>query len=57
VLSKLILDKRTIPVLDVERIQFFEVPPAFATGCSGLYFIFNIEVPVNLVYNGNDWNV
>jgi len=57
VLSKLILDKRTIPVLDVERIQFYEVPPAFATGCSGLYFIFNVEIPVNLVYNGADWNV
>jgi len=57
VLSKLIIDKRTIPVLDVERIQFYEVPPAFATGCSGLYFIFNVEIPVNLVYNGADWNV
>lgn len=57
ILSKLILDKRTIPVLDIERIQFYEVPPAFATGCSGLYFIFNIDNPVNLVYNATDWDV
>lgn len=57
ILSRLILDKRSIPVLDVEKIQFYEVPPAFATGCSGLYFIFNIENPVNLVYDGDEWNV
>ena len=55
ILSKLIQDKRSISVLDVEKIQFFEVAPAFATGCSGIYFIFNIENPVNLVYNGDEW--
>ena len=32
ILSKLILDKRSIPVLNIENIQFYEVPPAFATG-------------------------
>lgn len=57
ILSKLILDKRSIAMLDVENIQFYEVPPAFATGCSGLYFIFNVENPVNLVYDGSEWNV
>jgi len=56
ILSKLILDKKTIPVLDVERIQFYEVPPAFATGCSGLYFIFTVDNAVNLVYNDAEWN-
>lgn len=56
ILSKLILDKRTLPVLDVEKIQFYEVPPAFATGCSGLYFIFNIENPINLVHDATAWN-
>jgi hypothetical protein len=57
ILSKLILDKRSIPVLDVERIQFYEVPPAFATGCSGLYFIFNVDVPINLTYDATEWGV
>ena len=55
VLSKIIQDKLSIPILDMERIQFYEVPPAFAAGCSGLYFIFNVENPVNLVYNAAEW--
>ncbi|MFZ4705460.1 MAG: hypothetical protein ACOYMF_05575 [Bacteroidales bacterium] len=55
-LSRLILDKRSISVIDIERIQFYEVPPAFATGCSGLYFIFNVDNPVNLVYDDTAWN-
>ena len=54
-LSRLIKDKLTIPVLDMERIRFYEVPPAFATGCSGLYFIFSVENPVNLVYDATEW--
>lgn len=54
-LSRLILDKRNIPVLDMERIPFYEVPPGFATGCSGIYFIFNVDVPVNLTYNATEW--
>ncbi len=57
ILSKLILDKRSIPILDVEKIQFYEVPPAFATGCSGLYFIFNVDVPINLAYDATEWGV
>lgn len=55
-LSRLIKDKLSIPVLDMQRIQFYEVPPAFATGCSGLYFIFHVENPVTLVYDAADWN-
>ncbi len=54
-LSRLIRDKLNIPVLDMERIRFYEVPPAFASGCSGLYFIFNVEIPVNLVYDTKAW--
>ncbi len=55
-LSRLIKDKLSIPVLNMERIQFYEVPPAFASGCSGLYFIFNVENPVNLVYDATEWS-
>lgn len=54
-LSKLIKDKLSIPMLDMEQIRFYEVPPAFATGCSGLYFMFWIENPVNLVYDAAAW--
>lgn len=56
ILTKLIKDKLTIPVLSAENIRFFEVPPAFAFGSAGLYFIFTIENPVNLVYNATEWN-
>lgn len=56
ILSKMIRDKMEIPVLNMEQIRFYEVPPAFATGCSGLYFTFNIEDPVNLIYNAADWD-
>ena len=56
ILSKLIKDKLTIPVLDMENIRFFEVPPAFAFGCSGLYFIFNVQNPVSLMYDAAEWD-
>ena len=56
ILTKLIKDKNSIPILDMERIPFYEVPPAFAAGCSGLYFVFYVENPVNLVYNADDWD-
>jgi len=55
--SRLIKDKISIPLLDMERIRFYEVPPAFATGCSGLYFVFTVENPVNLVYDAEAWGV
>lgn len=56
VLTKLIKDKTTIPVLSAENIRFYEVPPAFAFGSAGLYFMFTVENPVNLVYNADQWN-
>ena len=56
ILSKLIKDKLTIPVLNMEQIRFHEVPPAFAFGTSGLYFIFTVENPVNLVYDAAEWD-
>jgi hypothetical protein len=53
--SKLIVDRTNIPMINLESIRFFEVPPAFATGCAGIYFIFFVEIPVNLVYNAAEW--
>lgn len=53
--SKMIADKLTISVLNMERIRFYEVPPAFANGCAGLYFNFTVENTVNLTYNAADW--
>ena len=56
ILSKLIRDKQSIPVLNMENIRFYEVPPAFAFGTSGIYFIFFVENPVNLVYDAAEWD-
>ena len=53
--TKLIKDKSSIPLVNLEQIRFFEVPPAFATGCSGLYFNFTVENPIELIYNAADW--
>lgn len=55
-ISKMIKDKLSIPIIDLENIKFHEVPPAFATGCSGLYFIFSVDNPVNLVFNAEEWD-
>jgi hypothetical protein len=53
--SRIIKDKNIIPVVNTEQIRFNEVPPAFATGCSGLYFHFTVENAVDLKYNAADW--
>lgn len=55
ILSRMLKDKTSIHVLKMDQIQFNEVPPAFATGCSGLYFTFTVENPVNLVYDESVW--
>lgn len=56
ILSRLIKDKLSIPVLSAENIRFYEVPPAFAFGTSGLYFIFTVENPINLVFDAAEWD-
>lgn len=56
-LGRMIKDKLQIPVIDLSQIRFYEVPPAFATGCSGIYFIFNVDDPVELSFNGADWSI
>lgn len=55
-LSKLIKDKLAIQVIDMQSIRFFEVPPAFAFGSAGIYFIFTVENPVNLTYDAESWD-
>lgn len=56
IVTRIIKDKGTIPIINTEQIRFFEVPPAFATGCSGLYFNFSVENAIDLVYNAADWD-
>lgn len=56
ILSKLVKDKLAIQVIDMQSIRFFEVPPAFAFGSAGIYFIFTVENPVNLTYDAESWD-
>lgn len=54
-MSRLIKDKLTIPVVDFDRVSFFEVPPTFGNGSCGIYFTFYVQNPVDLKYDGADW--
>jgi len=37
------------------RIPYYEIGGAFGNGCVGLYFIINVDNPINLVYDADDW--
>lgn len=56
ILSKAIVDKMTIPVIDLDRVAFYEVAPNFANGCVGIYFTFTVQNPVDLRYDATAWN-
>jgi hypothetical protein len=57
--KKLIDDRRflenSMTYLKVERIPYYEVPGYFISGCTGLYFMITIDIPVDLCYNTDDW--
>jgi len=55
ILARMIKDKNLISFIDLSEIPFYEVPPAFATGCSGIYFMFRVNNPIDLLYDGSDW--
>lgn len=58
--TRLIKDRAALAnqltTLDTSNIRFHEVPPAFATGFSGVYFTFLVENPVNLTYDAGNWS-
>lgn len=55
VMSRMIYDKISIVLLDLDRTAFYEVPPAFAQGCTGIYFNFNVQTPIDLRYDATAW--
>ena len=55
IVSRIIRDRYSIPVIDLSRVQFYEVPPSFATGTCGIYFIITVENPVDLTYDESAW--
>jgi hypothetical protein len=54
-MSRFIADKLSIDCIDFDRTAFYEVPPAFAQGTAGIYFIFTVQNPVDLRYDSTDW--
>ena len=38
-----------------DSIPFDEIPGEFAGGTAGLFFTFTVDIPLNLEYNGADW--
>lgn len=54
-MSRFINDKLSIDCIDFDRTAFYEVPPAFAHGTCGIYFIFTVQNPVDLRYDATDW--
>ena len=41
---------------DPDDVPFFELPGFFAAGCAGIYFMFTIDMPVDLIHNADDWD-
>ena len=58
--SRMIYDKyryedMDLSFLNVSRIYSRELGEYFISGCSGLYFMTEITEPVDLCYNGDEW--
>jgi hypothetical protein len=58
-ISRLLRDSNIMPelaYLDKTRIPYHELPGYFVAGTTGLYFIITIDEPVNLQFDGDDWD-
>lgn len=41
--------------LNTNRIHFREIENFFLNGCTGLYFMIDVDEPVNLIYDETEW--
>lgn len=58
IVTRLIHDQahyEPLAYLDASNIPFDEIPGEFAGGTAGLFFTFTVDIPLNLEYNGADW--
>ena len=58
IVSRLIRDRERYEALAYiadDSIPFDEIPGEFAGGTAGLFFTFTVDIPLNLEYNGADW--
>ncbi|MDR0686921.1 MAG: hypothetical protein LBF79_05650 [Dysgonamonadaceae bacterium] len=60
IMKKLILDRRVLEnemtYLKLDSVPWHEFPGYVLSGCTGLYFEVVIEIPIDLCYNGDEWN-
>lgn len=60
VATRLLVDSKTLRseliYLGVDNIMSRELGQYFLNGCTGLYFMINVEEPVDLKYNPAEWN-
>lgn len=50
------LHQDTLAVIDLERMPTTDIDHFAASGCTGCYFMINIDEPVNLCLNPDEWN-
>lgn len=59
VMKKLLRDKSRLEndmvYLVTDRISYNEIPGFFANGCTGIYFMIPVNLPVNLCYKPEEW--
>ena len=57
--SRLILDESRLQsdliYLGVDRMNTTDIGSHFLSGCTGLYFMINVDEPVDLSYNADEW--
>ena len=58
--SRLIIDKENLNneliYLNTERIPSREIGKYFMGGCTGLYFMVDVQEPTQLIYNKDEWS-
>jgi hypothetical protein len=58
--SRMIIDKNGLNdeliYLNTDRIPSREIGKYFMNGCTGLYFMVDIQEPTELIYNKDEWN-
>ncbi|MDR2086837.1 MAG: hypothetical protein LBP72_06640 [Dysgonamonadaceae bacterium] len=61
IVKKLIRDRRLLEndmtYLKLDRIPFYEIPGYAFSGCTGIHFTIIVDIPIELCYDGNEWNL
>lgn len=57
--SKMLVDREILQgdliYLNIDRIHFREMEKYFMNGCTGLYFVIDVDEPIDLSYNAEEW--